>query len=98
MKVETQEKLENALEKFGIKGEWADPDEYGFSRDYVFELNGVHYRINWYTNCSTLIIEDNIHFWFDDIRDHSTYPYPHRGWMGFSFQGAKPLFVKYGED
>lgn len=96
MRVETQEKLEKALEKFGIKGEWINEDECGFSRNYIFELNGVSYRIVWYTNYSTLIIEDSIHFWFDDIHDHSTYP--QKGdWIGFSYQGGTPLFVRFGE-
>ena len=38
MTVETQEKLEQALAKYGIKGEWINEDEYGFSRNYKEQL------------------------------------------------------------
>ena len=78
----TQEKLVKKLEKVGIKGEWINPDKYGFSRLYQFELDGQTIQIEWYCNLSTLMI-GNVHFWFDRIRTHSGYPC--RGGIGLNF-------------
>ena len=87
--------LEELLESVGIKGEWINPDEYGFSRTFQFELNGQVLQIEWYCNYSTLII-GNAHFWFDKI---STYRgYPHRGeWIEFSFRNEHPIHLKVKE-
>lgn len=61
-----KEELVEKLEKVGIKGEWINPDEYGFSRTFQFELDGQVIQIEWYCNYSTLMI-GNAHFWFDRI-------------------------------
>ena len=87
-----KEKLEEMLEKVGIKGEWINPDEYGFSRDYQFEIDGQVFVIEWYCNYSTLMI-GNAHFWFDKIRTYSGYPL--RGeWIEFSFRGEHPVHLR----
>lgn len=66
MTVETQEKLEQALAKYGIKGEWINEDEYGFSRNYKFVLNNIEYLIEWYCNYSSIMV-GNAEFYFDSI-------------------------------
>ena len=88
----SKEELVEKLDKVGINGEWINTDEHGFSRIFQFELNGQMLEIEWYCNCSTLMI-GNAHFWFDNI---STYiGYPMRGeWIEFSFMGEHPVHLK----
>ena len=88
----SQKDLVEKLEKVGIKGEWVEPDEYGFSRVFKFELNGQTLEIEWYCNYSTLMI-GNAHFWFDNISTYSGYP-RHGEWIEFSFRGEHPVHLK----
>lgn len=88
----TQEELVEKLGKVGINGEWINPDEYGFSRLYQFELEGQIIQIEWYCNYSTLMI-GNIHVWFDEIRTHSCYPMDGE-WIEFSFRGEHPVHLR----
>lgn len=89
-------KLEELLESVGIKGEWINPDEYGFSRTFQFELDGQVIQIEWFCNYSTLII-GNAHFWFDRISTYSGYP--HSGeWIEFSFGKEHPIHLKVKEN
>ena len=88
----SKEELAEKLAKVGINGEWINPDEYGFSRIFQFELNGQMLEIEWYCNYSTLMI-GNAHFWFDNISTYSGYP--RRGeWIEFSFMGEHPVHLK----
>ena len=88
----SKEELVEKLDKVGINGEWINPDEYGFSRIFQFELNGQMLEIEWYCNYSTLMI-GNAHFWFDNIRTYSGYT--RRGeWIEFSFRGEHPVHLK----
>ena len=87
-----QEELVEKLEKVGIKGEWINPDEYGFSRTFQFELDRQVIQIEWYCNYSTLII-GNAHFWFDRISTYSGYP--HMGeWIEFIFRNEHPVHLR----
>ena len=70
----TKEQLQDILESVGIKGEWVNQDEYGFSRIFQFEIDGQKFQIEWYCNYSTLMI-GNVHFWFDNINSNSGYPH-----------------------
>ena len=88
----SQEELVEKLDRVGINGEWVNPDEYGFSRIFQFELNGQILEIEWYCNYSTLII-GNVHFWFDIINTWSGYP-RHGKWIEFSFKGEHPVHLK----
>lgn len=88
----SKEELVEKLDKVGINGEWINPDEYGFSRIFQFELNGQMLEIEWYCNYSTLMI-GNAHFWFDNISTYSGYP--RRGeWIEFSFRGEHPVHLR----
>lgn len=92
----TSGELEKKLLKAGIKGDWVDPDEFGFSRTFQFEVNGQKMEIEWYCNYSTLMV-GNIHFWFDEIITNSTYL--HRGeWIGFSFRNEHPIHLRIKEE
>ena len=71
---DTKEKLENYLRKHGIVGAWINPDEFGFSRKFQFELFGTKVLIDWYTNYSTIRIGGIADYWFDRIDDINTYP------------------------
>ena len=88
----SKEELGEKLDKVGINGEWVNPDEYGFSRIFQFELNGQTLEIEWYCNYSTLMI-GNAHFWFDNISTYSGYP-RHGEWIEFSFRGEHPVHLK----
>ena len=88
----SKEELVEKLAKVGINGEWVNPDEYGFSRIFQFELNGQTLEIEWYCNYSTLMI-GNAHFWFDNISTYSGYP-RHGEWIEFSFRGERPVYLK----
>ena len=78
-----QEKLAQYLENHGIPGAWVNPDEYGFSRTFRFNVLGQICEIIWYCNYSTLII-GNAEFWFDRIDDSNAYP--RAGvWLEFKF-------------
>ena len=88
----SKEELVEKLAKVGIDGEWINPDEYGFSRIFQFELNGQTLEIEWYCNYSTLMI-GNAHFWFDNISIYSGYP-RHGEWIEFSFRGENPVHLK----
>ena len=91
-----KDKLEELLESVGIKGEWINPDKYGFSRTFQFELCGQVIQIEWFCNYSTLII-GNAHFWFDRISTYSGYP--HRGeWIEFSFGNENPIHLKVKDE
>ena len=88
----SKEELVEKLDKVGIDGEWINPDEYGFSRIFQFELNGQTLEIEWYCNYSTLMI-GNAHFWFDNISTYSGYP-RNGEWIEFSFIGEHPVHLK----
>ena len=88
----SKEELVEKLAKVGIDGEWINPDEYGFSRIFQFELNGQTLEIEWYCNYCTLMI-GNAHFWFDNISTYSGYP-RHGEWIEFSFRGEHPVHLK----
>ena len=91
----SKEELVEKLAKVGINGEWVEPDEYGFSRIFQFELNGQHIQIEWYCNYSTIMIS-NAHFWFNRISTYSGYPM--QGvWIEFSFGNEQPLHLKVKE-
>lgn len=91
----TQEQLQEKLESVGIKGEWVDKDENGFSRTFRFEIDGQVFNIEWYKNYSTLMV-GNVHYWFDNISTWSGYPY-HGKWIEFIFGNDHALHVKVGE-
>lgn len=88
----SKEELVEKLDKVGIKGEWVNPDEYGFRRVFQFELDCQIIEIEWYCNYCTLMI-GNAHFWFDRIRIDSGYPM-HGEWIEFSFRGEHPVHLK----
>ena len=88
----SKEELVEKLDKVGINGEWTNPDEYGFSRIFQFELNGQTLEIEWYCNYSTLMI-GNAHFFFFFISTYSGYP-RHGEWIEFSFRGEHPVHLK----
>lgn len=90
-----KEKLEEILKSVGIKGEWIEADEYGFSRLFQFELDGQTIHIEWYCNYSTLII-GNAHFWFDKISTYSGYPCSGE-WIEFSFRREHPVHLRVRE-
>lgn len=88
----TKEELVEKLERAGIKGEWINPDKYGFSRIFQFEIDGQVIQVEWYCNYCTLMI-GNAHFWFDRISTYSGYP--HRGeWIEFIFGNEKPVHLR----
>ena len=87
-----KEELENKLEKVGIKGQWINQNEDGFSRIYEFVIDEQTIQIEWYWNYSTIMI-GNAHFWFDSISLYSGYPMPGE-WIEFSFKGEHPLHIK----
>ena len=91
----SKEELVEKLAKVGINGEWINPDEYGFSRIFQFELNGQTIKIEWFCNYSTLII-GNAEFWFDRISTYSGYPAQGK-WIGFSFGNEHALHLKVKE-
>lgn len=91
----TQEQLQEKLESVGIKGEWVDKDEVGFSRTFRFEIDGQVFNIDWYINYSTLMV-GNVHYWFDNISTWSGYPH-HGKWIEFIFRNDHALHVKVGE-
>ena len=91
----SKEELVEKLTKVGINGEWINPDKYGFSRTFQFELNGQIIKIEWFCNYSTLMI-GNAHFWFDRISTYSGYPMQGK-WIEFSFGNEHPLHLKVKE-
>ena len=91
----SKEELVEKLAKVGIDGEWINPDEYGFSRIFQFELNGQIIKIEWFCNYSTLMI-GNAHFWFDRISTYSGYRMQ-GNWIEFSFKNEHPLHLKVKE-
>lgn len=91
----TKEELVEKLEKVGLKGEWINQDQYGFSRIYQFDLDNQTIQIEWYCNYSTLII-GNVRFWFDNIRINSSYP-EKGNWIEFSFRDEHPIHIKVSE-
>ena len=91
----SKEELVEKLAKVGINGEWINPDKYGFSRIFQFELNGQTIKIEWFCNYSTLII-GNAEFWFDRISTYSGYPAQGK-WIEFSFGNEHPLHLKVKE-
>ena len=91
----TKEELVEKLEKLGLKGEWINQDQYGFSRIYQFDLDNQTIQIEWYCNYSTLII-GNVRFWFDNIRINSSYP-EKGNWIEFSFRDEHPIHIKVSE-
>lgn len=88
----SKEELVEKLEKVGIKGEWINFDKYDFSRTYQFELDGQVIQIEWYCNYSNLMI-GNVHFFFDRIITYTGYPHPGE-WIGFSYRGGEPLYLR----
>ncbi len=88
----TQENLVEKLSKVGIKGEWINCDENGFSRIFEFKLGNQTIQIEWYCNYSTIMI-GNAYFWFDSILLHSGYPRQGK-WIEFSFRNEHPLHLK----
>lgn len=86
MTVETKEKLETVLKKYGIEGEWINEDDYGFSRNYNFVLNNITYVIEWYCNYSTIMV-GNVEFYFDSIIYSSHCK--SGNWIEFTFRGQK---------
>ena len=91
----SQEELVEKLNKVGINGEWINPNKYGFSRIFQFELNGQTIKIEWFCNYSTLII-GNAEFWFNRISTWSGYPMQGK-WIEFSFKNEHPLHLKVKE-
>ena len=91
----SKEELVEKLAKVGINGEWIEPDKYGFSRIFQFELNGQIIKIEWFCNYSTLMI-GNAHFWFDRISTYSGSPMQGK-WIEFSFGNEHPLHLKVKE-
>jgi hypothetical protein len=92
MVVDTKEKLEKALSKVGIVGEWINRDKYGFSRFYKFNACDNEVIIEWWCNYSEIRI-GNVRMWFTHIKTYSGYP--ERGeWIEFTFKGEKPLHLK----
>ena len=89
----TQEELVEKLLKVGIDGEWVKPDECGFSRIFQFKLDKNIIEIEWYWNYCTLMINRNVHFWFDRIEIYSAYP-SEGEWIEFSFRGEHPVRLK----
>ena len=95
MRIDTKEKLEEALSKVGISGEWVNPDTYGFSRTYKFDACGTEIIIEWYCNYSEIQI-GSARMWFDTINTYSGYPV--RGeWIEFTFKEGTPLHLKVKE-
>ena len=92
----SKEELVEKLAKVGINGEWINPDKYGFSRIFQFELNGQTIKIEWFCNYSTLII-GNAEFWFDRISTWSGYPMQGK-WIEFSYRNEHPLHLKVKEN
>ena len=92
----SQDELVKKLTEVGINGEWINPDEYGFSRTFQFELNGQIIKIEWFCNLSTLII-GNARFWFDRISTYSGFPMQGK-WIEFSYRNEKPLHLKVKEN
>ena len=92
----SKEELVEKLAKVGINGEWINPDKYGFSRIFQFELNGQTIKIEWFCNYSTLII-GNAEFWFDRISTYSGYPMQGE-WIEFSYRNEHPLHLKVKEN
>ena len=80
----TQEELVNRLEKVDIKGQWINSDEFAINEQII--------QIEWYANYSTIMI-GNVHFWFDNILLHSSYPMQGE-WIEFSLRGEHPLHIK----
>lgn len=95
MIVDTKEKLEEALSKVGIVGEWINPDKYGFSRFYKFNACGTDVIIKWYCNYSEIVI-GSARMWFTHINTYSGYPMFGK-WIEFTFKGEKPLHLKIDE-
>lgn len=95
MKIDTKEKLEQALSKFGITGEWIKKDKFGFSRYFKFEVLGQECVIEWYCNYSTLII-GNAEIWFNSITESC---YPCAGeWIEFRYDNdVNKLHLKVKE-
>ena len=91
----SKEELVEKLAKVGINGKWINPDKYGFSRIFQFELNGQTIKIEWFCNYSTLII-GNAEFWFDRISTWSGYPMQ-GNWIEFLFKNEHPLHLKVKE-
>ena len=93
--VDTKEKLEEALFKVGISGEWINPDKCGFSRLYKFNACGTEVIIEWYCNYSEIII-GSARMCFTHISTYSGYPMAGE-WIEFSCNGEKPLHLKIRE-
>jgi len=96
MVIDTKESLEMALRLAGVQGEWINPDQYGFSRDYRIKVGEQEIIIEWYPNFSTVKI-GNLYFWADSINPDSGYPY--RGeWIAFGFRGHEFIHLKVKEE
>lgn len=96
MVIDTKENLEVALRLAGVQGEWINPDQYGFSRDYKIKIGEQEIIIEWYKNYSTVKI-GNLHFWADSINPDSGYPYRGR-FIAFGFRGHEFIHLKVKEE
>ena len=92
MIIDTKEKLEEALAKVGIVGEWINPDKYGFSRFYKFNACGTDIIIEWYCNYSEIQI-GSARMWFTRIITCSGYPVQGE-WIEFTLNGQNPLHLR----
>ena len=96
IKVDSKEKLEEALSKVGIVGEWVNPDKSGFTRFYKFNACGTKVIIEWYWNYSEISINDNVRMYFTHINTYCGFSMPGE-WIEFTFKGEKPLHLKVRE-
>ena len=93
MNINTQEALEEALARYGIRGRWVNPDEYGFSRTYNFTIGSKEYSIVWYPNYSILTFY-GVRMYIDQICDGKYCTSPGY-WIAIKFKGKSVCFLEY---
>ena len=94
--INTKEKLEQIMSEVGISGNWINADQYGFSRTYLFNVNGQDIVIEWYCNYSNVNI-GNVRLWVDSIQADDCYP-EHGKWIEMMYQGRTVAHIKVGEE
>ena len=99
MLVDTKEKLESALESIPLISniEWIYKEKGGWSRKIQFTVRNRTYKIVWFTNVSTLYINDEIAIPFDSLAYNGFYPNDFKNNLIFSLNGNSVLYMPVEE-
>ena len=72
-----------------LGGQLINVDNYGFSREFQFEVLGVVYTVEWYHNQSTLISSDGLRVMFHHAKLSNTWTSPAKAKMKLQFRDVR---------